>query len=190
LSVDPRRTERNDKSVIAEQSFDQALRAKSGQNRVMAVSDAQPFPVVFDDEDLRKRLTPLQYEVTQHQGTEYAFSGELWNTKTPGVYHCVVCGQELFRSTTKYDSGTGWPSFWAPVSDDAVITETDTTHGMVRIEARCGRCGAHLGHVFPDGPAPTRQRYCMNSASLELEPEDAPTQGEHEDATSNGSASS
>ena len=102
----------------------------------MAARDTKPFPVTFDDEELRARLSPLQYEVTQQQGTEYAFSGELWNTKTPGRYDCVVCGAELFRSDTKFDSGTGWPSFWAPVSDDAVVIETDTSYGMVRVEAR------------------------------------------------------
>jgi peptide-methionine (R)-S-oxide reductase len=141
----------------------------------MAAPDAQPFPVTFDDDELRKRLSPLQYEVTQRQGTEYAFSGDLWNAKTPGVYRCVVCGAELFRSSTKYESGTGWPSFWAPLSDDVVVTEVDHGHGMVRVEARCARCGAHLGHVFPDGPAPTGQRWCMNSASLDLEEEAAST---------------
>jgi peptide-methionine (R)-S-oxide reductase len=138
----------------------------------MATRDAEHFPVTFDDEELRARLSPLQYEVTQQQGTEYAFSGEFWNTKTPGRYDCVVCGAELFRSDTKFDSGTGWPSFWAPVSDDVVVIETDTSYGMVRVEARCARCGAHLGHVFPDGPAPTGQRWCMNSASLALDADD------------------
>jgi peptide-methionine (R)-S-oxide reductase len=138
----------------------------------MAGRELSDYPITPDDAELRERLTPLQYEVTQHAGTEYAFTGEYWNTKEPGTYHCIVCGTELFTSETKYDSGSGWPSFWAPVSSETVDTVTDSSHGMVRIEARCARCGAHLGHVFPDGPAPSGQRYCMNSASLKLDPQD------------------
>ncbi len=126
-----------------------------------------------DREDLRSRLTSLQYEVTQHGGTEPAFTGLYWNDKTPGVYACVVCHEPLFRSDTKYDSGSGWPSFWAAIDDSKVTTITDTSHGMVRTEVRCANCGAHLGHVFPDGPRPTGQRYCMNSASLDLIPEES-----------------
>ncbi|MDZ7673487.1 MAG: peptide-methionine (R)-S-oxide reductase MsrB [Acidimicrobiales bacterium] len=125
------------------------------------------------DDELRQRLTPLQYEVTQQAGTERAFSGAYWDTKTPGTYRCVVCDLDLFESDTKYDSGTGWPSFWRPIADDRVRTETDQTMGMTRTEVLCGRCGAHLGHVFPDGPAPSGERYCMNSASLDLSPADA-----------------
>ena len=128
----------------------------------------RPDPTATDDE-LRSRLSPLQYEVTQCSATERAFTGEYWNTKDPGVYHCVVCDTALFDASTKYDSGTGWPSFWAPVAHDVVAFHEDRSYGMVRIEAVCGRCGAHLGHVFPDGPRPTGERYCMNSASLRLE---------------------
>ncbi len=120
-------------------------------------------------DDLRTRLDPTQYEVTQNKGTERAFTGEYWNTKTPGTYRCVVCDEPLFRSETKYDSGSGWPSFWAPIEETRVSTEVDTSHGMVRMESLCASCGAHLGHVFPDGPQPTGLRYCMNSASLRLE---------------------
>jgi peptide-methionine (R)-S-oxide reductase len=124
------------------------------------------------DEEWRARLTPEQYEVTRQGGTERAFTGEYWNAKDPGTYRCVACGQPLFDSDTKYDSGTGWPSFWQPLDDGAVRTEQDRSHGMVRTEVRCSRCDSHLGHVFDDGPNPTGQRYCMNSCALQLEPRD------------------
>ncbi len=125
-----------------------------------------------DDAELRARLTPEQYEVTQHAGTERAFTGVYWDDKTAGTYKCVVCGLELFESDTKYESGSGWPSFWKPIADDRVTLDTDRSLGMTRTEARCARCDAHLGHVFPDGPAPTGNRFCMNSASLDLDPAD------------------
>jgi peptide-methionine (R)-S-oxide reductase len=122
------------------------------------------------DEEWRQELTAEEYAVTRQAGTERAFSGEYCNTKTPGSYLCRCCGAELFSSETKYDSGSGWPSFWEAAAEGAVSTHTDTTHGMVRTEARCSRCDAHLGHIFPDGPQPTGDRYCMNSVSLKLEP--------------------
>lgn len=119
----------------------------------------------------REQLTPEQYEVTRSGATEPAFSGEYCDCERSGVYRCVCCGAPLFRSQAKYDSGSGWPSFWEPVADDAVISVADPSHGMLRVEIRCSSCDAHLGHVFPDGPPPTERRYCVNSASLGLDPD-------------------
>ena len=122
----------------------------------------------FSEDELRERLSPLQYHVTQESGTEQAFTGETWDQKKSGTYHCVVCSAALFSSESKCESGSGWPSFWQPLSSEAVDTETDNSHGMVRVEALCHTCGAHLGHIFPDGPQPTGDRYCMNSASMQF----------------------
>lgn len=112
----------------------------------------------------------MQYHVTQEAGTERPFSGDTWDNHDDGAYHCVVCGVELFSSQTKFESGSGWPSFTQPVSDEAVDTEVDRSYGMLRTEVMCNACGAHLGHVFPDGPRPTGDRFCMNSASLQFVP--------------------
>lgn len=123
------------------------------------------------DIEWRESLSDEQFHVCREKGTERAFSGAYWDEKSPGVYRCTGCGEALFSSMTKFDSGTGWPSFWAPLAEEAVGTQTDSTHGMVRTEVHCRRCGSHLGHVFADGPRPTGLRYCINSVSLQLDPQ-------------------
>ncbi len=125
-------------------------------------------PIPTDDE-LRQRLTPIQYEVTQHAATERPFTGEYWNVDDDGTYHCIVCDEPLFSSETKYDAGCGWPSFTDPLDQEKITRKMDRSLGMVRVETVCANCGAHLGHVFPDGPGPTGDRFCMNSASLKLD---------------------
>ena len=124
------------------------------------------------DEEWRTALSPEQYHVCREKGTERAFTGAYWDTKDAGVYRCAACGFPLFSSRTKFDSGTGWPSFWQPLDREAVETETDQSFGMTRTEVHCRNCGSHLGHVFPDGPQPTGLRYCINSVSLDLDREE------------------
>jgi peptide-methionine (R)-S-oxide reductase len=134
-------------------------------------SSDKPVPKVAKaDAEWRQQLNPEQYHVTREHGTERAFTGPYWNEKGSGIYNCVCCGEPLFSSATKFDSGTGWPSFWAPIGEDAVNEHSDRTFFMNRTEVRCAACDAHLGHVFPDGPKPTGARYCMNGTALKFTP--------------------
>ncbi|KAI7791629.1 methionine-R-sulfoxide reductase B3 isoform X3 [Triplophysa rosa] len=142
------------------------------------------WPKTFTEEELRKRLTPMQYHVTQEKGTESAFTGKHTDIKEEGNYHCVVCGTSLFTSDMKFDSGSGWPSFFDLINKESITQTDDFSYGMHRVEINCSQCGAHLGHVFDDGPRPTRKRYCINSASLSFQSKD----GASEEAEPTGAA--
>jgi len=131
----------------------------------------KPYPIQKSDADWRAQLDDIQYQVTRHAATERAFTGQYWDHWERGHYDCVCCGTRLFEAQTKFDAGCGWPSYWAPVNAEVIERVEDRSHGMVRVEVRCQRCGAHLGHVFPDGPAPTGERFCINSAAIDFAPD-------------------
>jgi peptide-methionine (R)-S-oxide reductase len=149
-----------------------AAGAADTNSEATAAGGKEPGKVHRTDEEWRRLLTPDQYRILRKKGTEPAFTGRYYDHKGEGKYRCAGCGNLLFDSETKYASGTGWPSFWAPVREGAVSTEEDRSHGMIRVEVLCSRCGGHLGHVFEDGPRPTGQRYCINSAALTFEAAD------------------
>ena len=145
----------------------------AGEETAQPITKKGRFEVSKSDAEWRKQLNDQQFYVTRQAGTERAFTGKYWDTKTPGTYHCVCCDQELFSSETKFKSGTGWPSFWQPIEEEKVGKSVDYDLGYARTEVHCSRCGAHLGHVFDDGPKPTGLRYCLNSASLDLKEQES-----------------
>lgn len=147
------------------------LKGQDSRQLIKNSSTMEQNKIVKSDEEWKKQLSPEQYQVTRKKGTERPFTGEYNNSKEKGIYQCICCGNDLFSSETKFNSGTGWPSFWAPVNSSNVEEERDIRYGMKRVEVHCSRCDAHLGHIFDDGPKPTNLRYCINSVSLKLKKE-------------------
>ncbi len=148
------------------------LAACNAQTNNKSQTNDNPDRVMKTEEEWKKELSAEEYRILREKGTEPAFSGKYWDNHKDGVYHCAACGNPLFDAETKFESGTGWPSFYQPIEEDNVATETDKSYGMVRTEVLCNRCGGHLGHVFEDGPEPTGLRYCINSAALDFEEEE------------------
>lgn len=136
----------------------------------MSHDSSKPYPVQKTDAEWREQLDAMQYQVARHAATERAFTGKYWEHTEDGIYRCVCCGAPLFDSRTKFDAGCGWPSYFEPIRGEIVERVEDRTHGMIRVEVRCKDCGAHLGHVFPDGPEPTGERFCINSAAIDFKP--------------------